>query len=140
MTDTLEAAVAELAEDFDTLGTGIDQIEYILDLGKALPDLPTSLMTDENSIRGCLSPSWLVAEKKQDGRIYYRGDAEAITPRGVIAVLIKIYSGRLPEEIVQSDRDKIMSRLGLSSMFTRLRSDGLRSMLNKIYSFASASI
>jgi cysteine desulfuration protein SufE len=132
MTRTIAQDLDDLAEDFDLLGDWEEQLQYVLDLGRALPDLPEAERTDANKVRGCASQVWLVTERQPDGTVTFRADSDAQIPRGLIAVLLRLYSGRTPAEIAACDPQTAVQRLNLSAMLTSQRANGLASMVDRI--------
>lgn len=129
---TIAQDLDDLAEDFDLLGDWEEQLQYVLELGKALPDLPEAERIEANKVRGCASQVWVVTERRPDGRLTFRADSDAQIPRGLIAVLLKLYSGRTPEEIRATEPQVAVQRLKLESMLTSQRANGLASMVERI--------
>jgi cysteine desulfuration protein SufE len=129
---TINEAQDELIEDFDLFDEQLDKTQYIIDLGRKLPPIPEKYLTDEHLIRGCQSKVWLGAEFK-DNRIYFFADAEptAQISKGLVSLLIKVLSGRTPDEIVNADL-YIIQRVGMGNLITSLRSGGLASMIQKM--------
>ena len=135
---TIAQDLDDLAEDFDPLGDWEEQLQYVLELGRALPDLPEPERTEANKVRGCASQVWVVAEREPDGRLIFRADSDAQIPRGLIAVLLRLYSGRTPEEIRATDPQVAVQRLKLESMLPSQRANGLASMVERIRREAAA--
>lgn len=121
-----------LAQDFDLLDDWQEQLGYVLDLGRALPKLAETERTEANRVRGCSSQVWVVSERADDGRLVFRAESDAQIPQGLIAVLLKLYSGRLPAEIMALDPQVAVDRLKLGSMLTSQRANGLASMIERI--------
>lgn len=121
-----------LAQDFDLLDDWQEQLGYVLDLGRALPKLAEAERTEANRVRGCSSQVWVVSERADDGRLVFRAESDAQIPQGLIAVLLKLYSGRLPAEIMALDPQVAVDRLMLGSMLTSQRANGLASMIERI--------
>ncbi len=138
MTDAIAAELDILAEEFELLGTGPEQLQHVMDMGRALPPLSSAEMNEANRVPGCASPAWLVTEPQPDGRIVFRGMSEALIPRGVIAVLLRLFSNRTPSEILALDARAGLERLGLASMLSMSRSNGLASMVARIQRDAAA--
>jgi cysteine desulfuration protein SufE len=134
------AAIAQeldrLAEDFELLGDWEEQIQYIIDLGRTLEPLSEAEHNDANKVRGCASQVWLVTEPQTDGTVDFRGDSDAHLVKGLIAVLLRLFSGQRPADIAGYDTKSAFDRLGLGSMLTPQRSNGLASMANRIRSDA----
>ena len=97
---TAEAALAELESEFDLLGDWEERFRYVIELGKGLTPLTDDERSDDNKVRGCASQVWLVHERTADGRLLFRGDSDAHLVRGLVAILLRLYSGRTPAEIL----------------------------------------
>ena len=95
-TATIDAALAELTDEFDILGDWEERYRYVIDLGRDLQPLSEAERTDANKVRGCASQVWLVTEPQKDGTLVFRGDSDAHIVRGLIAVLLRLFSGRKP--------------------------------------------
>ena len=128
------AAQQELIEEFSYFDNWIDRYQYIIDLGRRLPDFPESEMTEANKIKGCQSQVWFVASKDDD-RLRFRAISDAAIVSGLIAMLLRIYSGRRPQEILESPAD-FVAALELEQHLSPTRSNGLASMLQAIRAFA----
>ena len=116
----------------------LDKYEYLIELGKALKDYPEDKKTDDRLIKGCQSRVWLDYEIKE-GKIFFNADSDAIITKGIISLLIKIYSGRTPQEIVSSDFS-VVEKIGLKENLSPTRANGLVSMIAKIRSIAEENI
>ena len=132
MADTIAAELDELAEDFDLLESWEEQLGYVIDLGRALPRLDEHERVDANKVRGCASQVWVVSRRRPDGRVEFRGESDAQIPQGLIAILLRLYSGRRPEEIGALDPQTAVDRLGLGGMLTSQRANGLAAMAQRI--------
>ena len=108
----------------------LDKYEYIIELGKNLQDYPENLKTEDRLIKGCQSRVWLDWEEK-DGKLFFRADSDAVITKGIISLLISVYSGRTPEEIAGDDFGFI-SEIGLKENLSPTRSNGLVSMIETI--------
>lgn len=126
-----------LAEDFDLLGDWESRLEHIIDLGRGLEPLSASERVEANRVRGCASQVWVVSQAAPDGRIRLRADSDAQIPKGLIAVLLSLYDGRLPHEIAELDPGEAAARLGLERMLTTQRANGLGAMVSRIRAAAS---
>ena len=126
----------EIVEDFALFDTAEEKYEYILDLGKKLPPLPAEFMTEEYIVRGCQAQVWLKADLN-DGKIVLRAQSDAILVRGLISLLLRVYSGRAPSEILEA-QPTFVDRIGMSQFLTSGRSNGLHSMINQIKYYAVA--
>ena len=114
----------------------LDKYEYIIELGKSLEPLADSAKTEEHLIKGCQSRVWLDYEVR-DGIIFFTADSDAIITKGIISLLVKIYSGRSAEEILGSDFS-IVEKIGLRENLSPTRANGLVSMIDTIRSIAGA--
>ncbi len=133
---TIQETENEIVEEFSLLDSWDDKYEYIIDLGKKLPELDPQHKVDENRVRGCQSTVWLVADYK-DGRIFYKAESDAVIVKGLISLLIRVLSGHRPEEIMDAKLDFIQ-RIGLSTHLAQTRSNGLLAMVKQMKHFALA--
>lgn len=131
MTDTIDAAIAALEDDLALLPDWEERFSYLIDLGKRLPPLAEAERNEATKVRGCASQVWIVSERR-DGRLYFRGESDAFLVKGLIAVLLQVYSGRTPAEILSVDPKALAARLGLAEALTAQRSNGLHSMIQRI--------
>ena len=134
---TLLETENEIISEFSMFDDWLDKYEYIIDLGKSLDSFPESSKTDEKLIKGCQSRVWL-DWKTEDGKLYFQADSDAIITRGIISLLIRIYSGRTPEEILASDFS-VVEKIGLMQNLSPTRANGLLSMIDTIRSAAAAA-
>ena len=135
---SIDAVLAELVEEFDLLGDWEGRIEYVIELGKELAPLPEADRTEANKVPGCAARVWL-ASRKEDGRLHFVADSDSALSKGNIALLLRLYSGRKPEEILGFDARAALERLGLPSALTRQRANGLNSMVGRIREAALAA-
>jgi cysteine desulfuration protein SufE len=131
---TIQEVQEQIIEDFSAYDEWLDKYEYLIELGKNLTPFAEELKTDERLIKGCQSRVWLDA-KLQDGKIVFSADSDAIITKGIISMLISVYSGRSAEEILSSD-DTFIDRIGLRENLSPTRQNGLLSMLDTIRSLA----
>jgi cysteine desulfuration protein SufE len=122
----------DLKEEFDLLGDWEERYRHVIDLGRGLAPLSESERTDVNKVRGCASQVWLIGKLDADGRLVFRGDSDAHIVRGLIAILLRVYSGRRPDEILAVDARAGFERLGLVGALSAQRSNGLFSMVERI--------
>jgi cysteine desulfuration protein SufE len=132
-----DEALAELETEFDLLGDWEERFRYVIDLGRGLAPLTDAERSDQNKVRGCASQVWLVSERGPDGRLSFRGDSDAHLVRGLIAILLRLYSGRTPAEILAIDAKAAVERLGLPGALSTQRSNGLFSMVERIRRIAA---
>lgn len=131
---SLQEAENEVVDTFSMYDEWLDKYEYLIDLGKNLEAYPEECKTEDKLIKGCQSRVWL-DYKAQDGRIYFKADSDAIITKGIISLLISVYSGRTPEEIASSDFGFI-EKIGLKENLSPTRANGLASMIATIKAVA----
>lgn len=131
---TLKEAEDEVVDSFSTYDEWLDKYEYLIDLGKNLAPYPDSSKTDDRLIKGCQSRVWLDYQMK-DGKLWFTADSDAIITKGIISLLVSIYSGRTPEEIASSDFSFI-EKIGLKENLSPTRANGLASMIATIKAVA----
>jgi len=133
--------IDEIISDFELLDDWEDRYRYLIELGRALPDLPPEDMTEETKVRGCVSQVWLVSETDdaKPPHLSFRGDSDAHIVKGLVAVALALFSGRTPSEIREIDAEGLFRRLGLQEHLTPQRSNGLRSMVARIKNDAEAA-
>ena len=131
---SLEEAKKAVIDDFSMYDEWLDKYEYLIDLGKALDSYPESEKTEEKLIKGCQSRVWLNS-RIEDGRLYFQADSDAIITKGIISLLIGVYSGRTPEEIAGDDFGFI-NEIGLKENLSPTRANGLVSMIDTIKALA----
>jgi cysteine desulfuration protein SufE len=132
MTNPINAALDELADEFELLGDWEERYRYVIELGKELAPLTDAERSDENKVRGCASQVWLVTQPQTDGTLTFRGDSDAHIVSGLVAIMLRLYSGRAPADIVAFDAKAALDRLGLSEALSSQRSNGLKSMVARI--------
>ena len=135
---TIEQTLDALAEDFALLDDWQEQLSYVIDLGKALPPMPQAEHVEANKVQGCASQVWLVTDPQADGTVVFRGDSDGHISKGNVALLLKLYSGHRPDEILAFDAKAALERLGLPGVLTPQRSNGLYSMVGRIRRDAQA--
>ena len=128
------AAQQEIIDTFNLFDDWTDRYQYIIDLGKETGDFPDALRTEGNRLHGCQSQVWLIAERK-DERLYYRGTSDSSIVAGLVAVLLAVYSGRTPEDIVATPPD-FVAALKLAEHLSPTRSNGLHAMIQRIKQIA----
>lgn len=135
--NSLEEAKQSVIEDFLMYDEWLDKYEYLIDLGKNLEAYPESEKTDDKLIKGCQSRVWL-DWSLVDGKLYFRADSDAIITKGIISLLISVYSGRTPKEIAADDFSFI-NQIGLKENLSPTRANGLVSMIDTIKAVALES-
>ena len=134
---TLEEKKQEVIDDFSVYEEWLDKYEYLIELGKSLGPFPEEKKTEDRLIKGCQSRVWLDSELR-DGRLYFQADSDAIITRGIIALLIGVYSGRTLEEIAGDDFG-FVEEIGLKDNLSPTRANGLVSMIETIKEMAKDS-
>ena len=140
MTDSIDQALDALADEFDLLGDWEERYRHVIDLGRALVPLADAERSADNKVRGCASQVWLVTERGPDGRLSFRGDSDAHIVRGLIAILLRLYSDQTATTILAFDAKAAMERLGLAGALSAQRSNGLYSMVERIRRDAAAAV
>lgn len=133
---TIHETEEEFVENFSLFDTWEEKYEYIIELGKKLSPLDDVHKKDENIIKGCQSTVWLVA-KFNDGKVFYEADSDAIIVKGLISMLITVWSGHAPEDIIKAKTDFI-NRIGMMQHLAQTRSNGLLSMIKQMKNYALA--
>ncbi len=133
---TIESLQKEIIEEFSFFEDWTDKYKFIIDLAKEAQPFPPNLKVEENKIKGCQSQVWLHAEFK-DGKINFWGESDALIVKGLLTLLLRIYSGQTPDKILQSNPDFI-NTIGLSTHLSPTRSNGLAAMLKQIKIYALA--
>ena len=136
MQDSIENIGEEIVDEFNMFENWIDKYDYLIDLGKSLPKIDSIYKTQENIITGCQSQVWLHA-KKEDNKVVFTADSDAIMTKGIIAMLIRVLSGQKAENIINTNLDFI-NKIGLNEQLSQTRANGLNSMIKqmKIYALA----
>lgn len=132
--NTLEEAKEAVVETFSMFDEWLDKYEYLISLGKDLEPFDDALKTDDKLIKGCQSRVWLDC-KESDGRLFFKADSDAIITKGIISLLIGIYSGRTKTEIAGDDFG-FVEQIGLRENLSPTRANGLASMIATIKKFA----
>jgi cysteine desulfuration protein SufE len=133
---TINDIQAEIIEEFSMFEDWMQRYEYIIDLGKNLPIIKDEFKTDENIIKGCQSKVWLHGEFNAD-KIIFTADSDAILTKGIIAILIRVFSNQSASDILNSDTDFI-DKIGLKEHLSATRANGLVSMIKQIKMYALA--
>ena len=135
--------IDEIVENFTLLDEWDDRYRYVIELGRTLAPLPEGAHSEANKVRGCASQVWLLTHVKPDGAagptLSFDGDSDAHIVRGLIAIVIALYSGKRAKEILETDALDLFDRIGLREGLTPQRSNGLRSMIERIRAEAKAA-
>jgi cysteine desulfuration protein SufE len=138
LSNEIQIAQQELIQDFELFEDWMDRYQYLIDMGRRLPEFPDEYRNDDNRIRGCQAQVWFVA-RQDGGRLYFQATSDAAIVSGLIALLLRLYSGRLPQDILDTPPD-FVAALELESHLSPTRSTGLASMLTAIRRFASEAL
>jgi cysteine desulfuration protein SufE len=124
----------ELIEEFELFEDWMEKYNYIIDLGRQLPAMEESLKSEDNLVSGCQSRVWLAPELR-DGRLYFHADSDALIPKGIVSILLRVLSGHTPESIVKAELGFI-DAIGLEEHLSPTRANGLMSMVNRMKKYA----
>jgi cysteine desulfuration protein SufE len=124
---TIPEKQQKIVEEFSFLEDWMDKYEYLIELGKNLPPLEESSKQEKNLIKGCQSRVWLDV-KRENGRLYFQADSDALITKGIISLLVQVFSGHTPAEILDSNMDFI-EKIGLKDHLSPTRANGLLSMI-----------
>jgi cysteine desulfuration protein SufE len=127
----------QIIKEFSSLSQWEDRYKKIIDMGKALPEMPENLKTEQNVVKGCQSQVWLSANLDSQGHMILQGDSDALIVKGLVALLLKVYSGGAPSEILNTPPE-FLKALGFEGNLSPSRANGLHSMLKQIKLYATA--
>ena len=137
-------AIDDIVENFALLDEWDDRYRYLIELGRTLPPMAESNHTDANKVQGCASQVWLVTHVEPGAAsgpvLRFEGDSDAHIVRGLVAVLMALYSGKAARDILATDALELFDRIGLRDKLTPQRSNGLRSMVERIRAEANAAL
>jgi cysteine desulfuration protein SufE len=141
---TQDTAIGDIVDNFSLLDEWDDRYRYLIELGRGLTPLPESERNDVNKVRGCASQVWLSTTVKPKGAsgpvLSFIGDSDAHIVRGLIAVLLALYSGKTAKDILATDAIALFEKLGLKEHLTPQRSNGFRSMVDRIHKDANQAL
>jgi cysteine desulfuration protein SufE len=133
---TIEEIQQEIIEEFSMYEDWMDKYAYLIELGNELEDLDSKFKNDQNLIKGCQSRVWLVAELA-DGKINFKGESDAVIVKGLVALLLRVVSGRTPKELMET-KLHFIDDIGLKQHLSPTRSNGLLAMVKQIRLYAVA--
>lgn len=133
---TIKETEQQIVEEFSIFTEWLDKYEYLIELGRSLPIIKESGKEEKNLIKGCQSRVWLAADYT-DGKIYFTADSDAIITKGIVSLLVRVFSGRTPQEIIEADISFI-KEIGLEENLSPTRANGLLSMIRQIKFYAVA--
>lgn len=134
--DTIEARARQIVEEFSLFDDWMGKYEYLIELGKTLPLIEPEYKTDVFRIHGCQSQVWIRPEFR-NGRLYFRGDSDALITKGLVALLIRVLSGQPPEAIFNARLD-FLDEIGLKAHLSPTRKNGLAAMIEQMRRYAQA--
>ncbi len=140
MTDALKATVDELTENFELLGDWESRFAYLIDLGKELPPMDSSDQSEVNKVHGCQAQVWMKFVPETNGQITIVADSDAFIVKGLIALLLMIYSGKQAGEILNTDGAAVLERLQLAAHLSPTRKNGLYAMVNRVRELAELEV
>jgi cysteine desulfuration protein SufE len=132
--------IEKIIEDFELLDNWDDRYRYVIELGRKLPELPAEDHSDINKVQGCASQVWMTSSRKNDNALEFQGDSDAHIVKGLIAILFALYSGEHAKTIVETDANAVFNKLGLGEHLTPQRSNGFRSMVDRMKRDAQAAL
>jgi cysteine desulfuration protein SufE len=138
-------SIEQIVDDFEVLDSWDDRYRYVIELGRGLPQFPEAARTDRNKVQGCASQVWMVSDthptRNGSGPVLeFQGDSDAHIVKGLIAILFALYSGQPAKRILETDANALFNQLGLGEHLTPQRSNGFRSMVERIRSDARAAL
>ncbi len=133
---SIETIKNDIISEFSLFEDWMEKYEYIIELGKSIPLIDPKFKVDDNLIKGCQSKVWIHAELKNNNVFFY-ADSDAIITKGIIAILIRVFSNQEPKNILESDT-KFIDRIGLKEHLSPTRANGLVSMIKQIKIYALA--
>lgn len=133
---SIETIKNDIISEFSLFEDWMERYEYIIELGKSIPLIDTKHKVDDNLIKGCQSKVWIHAELKKNNVLFY-ADSDAIITKGIIAILIRVFSNQEPKNILESDT-KFIDQIGLKEHLSPTRANGLVSMIKQIKIYALA--
>lgn len=131
----MAATIDEIIENFELLEDWDDRYRYLIELGRELAPLPEEAHSEDNKVRGCASQVWVETQVNRDAGepvLTFRGDSDAHIVRGLVYLILTLYSGRNARNILETDAQDLFKRLGLDAHLTPQRSNGVRSMVERI--------
>ena len=137
MAKSIQELQDQIISDFSMLENRDDIYEYIIEIGKKLPELPEEYKVNENLIKGCQSKVWLAAHLDEDNNLIFQGDSDAMIVRGLVSLLISVLSGQTPDAILNCEL-YFIEKIGMRQIISSSRSNGLTSMIKQMKLYALA--
>ena len=132
--------LASIEEEFEHLEDWEDRYEFLIELGREIPELPDNFKTPELLVKGCMSTVWLVTSEQPDGTVEIQADSDSLIVKGLLVVVLAAYAGMTYERILQFDIQPVFERLGLSQHLSANRRNGLFAMVGRIRQLAAAAV
>lgn len=135
-----ELKLDDVFETFEVLEDWEDRYRYLIDLGRMLPAFPEEARTPANKVRGCISQTWLNPRLSDDNppKLFFEGDSDAHIVKGLVALMMLLFSGRTAKEIIETDAKAVLETLGLSRHLSPMRTNGLFALVGRIQSIAKS--
>lgn len=131
---TINEVQEQIIEEFDLFEEPMERYDYLIDIGKKLPDLDERYKIEENVVKGCQSTVWLYGYE-ENGKVYFEADSNTVITKGIVGLLVRVFSGHLPQEILDADL-YFIEKIDLRSHLSSQRSNGLNAMLKQIKLYA----
>ena len=135
---TINETQDEIIEEFVELEDWMDRYQLLIDMGEEQEPLPDGEKTEQNLIDGCQSRVWIVCDRGADGRLTFRAECDALIVKGIVSLVIRVFSGHTPQEILDADL-YFIPRIGLTEHLSPTRSNGLLAMIRQIRNYAKVS-
>ena len=135
---TINETPHEIIEEFVELEDWMDRYQLLIDMGEEQEPLPDGEKTEQNLIDGCQSRVWIVCDRGADGRLTFRAESDALIVKGIVSLVIRVFSGHTPQEILDADL-YFIPRIGLTEHLSPTRSNGLLAMIRQIRNYAKVS-
>lgn len=133
---TIQDRAREVVEEFALFDDWMGKYEYLIDLGKSIPEIEDEYKTDDYKIKGCQSQVWIRPEMRE-GLLYYKGDSDALITRGLVALLLRVLSGQPPQDVAEADLS-FLDEIGMREHLSPTRKNGLASMMRQLKLYAMA--
>jgi len=130
----------DIKESLEFLDDWEDRYKFVIDLGSDLPNLSDREKTQASKVEGCVSQVWLVVDQLDNGILVFRGDSDAMIVKGLVAIVVALFSNKSPQVVVDTAAQEILEDLGLNEHLTSQRANGLRSMIERVYAEARARL
>ena len=134
---TIKEKQEEIIEEFNSFDDWMDRYQLLIDLGSEQPPLEEQYKSDDNLIEGCQSRVWLQADLMPDGTVRFLAESDALRVKGIVSLLVKVYSGHTPDEILDNE-PYFVEAIGLKEHLSPTRSNGLVSMIKQMHMYALA--